>query len=280
MSSRRLIDSSIWQDDWFGSIGCLQRLMWIGLFTAADDQGRMLDNPAIIIANVFPYDKITTDQIETSLAEMASAGKIIRYTANGKRLLQIANWWKYQAPAWATASKFPAPEGWVDRYKYHGQGNKIHMANWDQRGGYPQQSQPKPKQLPTKEITPPQPPEDSTLHSQLHSQLHSPIEEDKRKTRGEESRGEKVNRNTPRPSGPVISPQEWEAIKADIIRDYRPTHDLITALHRAKPIGGDPFIFYVPPSDVDWLQARLAKTLASVISAVNGSQTTVVFQAG
>ena len=96
----------------------------------------MLDNPAIIRAKVFPYDtSLTDDKVEQVQAEILKAGKVIRYTAEGKRLLQIVNWWTYQTPSWASPSKYPAPADWIDRVKYHTAGNKIIMKNWELQGG-------------------------------------------------------------------------------------------------------------------------------------------------
>ena len=37
---------------------------------------------------------------------------------------------------WAGKSDHPAPEGWTDRFRYHGKGNKIISLNWDSDGGF------------------------------------------------------------------------------------------------------------------------------------------------
>jgi hypothetical protein len=63
----------------------------------------------------------------------------MRYAAdsngNGRRLIQIINWWKYQVSAhWAARSQFPAPEKWIDRVRTH-QGTQIVTLNWDKQGG-------------------------------------------------------------------------------------------------------------------------------------------------
>jgi hypothetical protein len=146
----RLIHSDLFEDDFVGSLSYFERLLWIGLFGAvADDQGRFLDNPAIIRAKVFPYDaNVTDDKVEQALVKLVSAGKIIRYSAGGKRLCQIANWWKHQKPSWASASRYPAPEGWRDRVKMHVSGGKVVIDGWDQPGGYPGQSDNLPSDLP------------------------------------------------------------------------------------------------------------------------------------
>ena len=137
MANRRMLASDIFMDDFIGRLNYFERLVWIGLITSvADDQGRAMDNPAIIRSFVFLYDQIEDGDVETAIRSFSTAGKIARYVSGNKHLIQIVNWWKYQTPAWASPSKYPAPNGWVDRAKYHTAGNKIIMVNWDKPGGY------------------------------------------------------------------------------------------------------------------------------------------------
>lgn len=170
MANRRMIASDIWRDEFFGGLDVTGRLLWIGLITTeADDQGRMVDNTKLIRSDIFPFDDISTADIENRLALFAQAGKALRYEADGKRLIQLINWWSYQTPSWASASKYKAPDGWIDREKYHGVGNKIESRNWDSKGGF------------------------VVLHSQLPSPLPRPINEGESESDGEgeyEGKGE------------------------------------------------------------------------------------------
>jgi hypothetical protein len=138
MTTGRMISSDIFEDDFVGGLSFFERLVWIGAFGAvADDQGRLLDSPVLIRSKVFLYDaSVTDDKVDAVLVKLATAGKISRYQAAGKRLIQIVHWWKYQKPSWASPSKFPAPPHWQDRIKYHTTGNKIVTAGWDYVGGY------------------------------------------------------------------------------------------------------------------------------------------------
>ena len=137
MANRRMISGDLFEDDFITTLSYFERLVWIGLITTvADDQGRMMDNPALIRARVFLLDSVQDSEVETALKKLASARKIDRYVSGNKRLIQIVNWWKYQTPAWASASKYPAPDKWTDRAKYHTVGNKIVVTNWDKVGGY------------------------------------------------------------------------------------------------------------------------------------------------
>jgi len=130
MAQSRLITSDIWADDWFGPLPFFDQALWIGLFSqCADDQGRLLDNPILIRAAVFPYKDTAVLDIDAALARFAEAGKLIRYQADGKRLIQIVNWWEHQRPQWAQPSKWPAPEGWRDAVRTRQNGEYL-ADNW------------------------------------------------------------------------------------------------------------------------------------------------------
>lgn len=132
-----MITSEIWEDEFFTSLDIFGRLLWIGLITScADDQGRLQDNAALIRSKVFPLDDIALTQIDNALNSISEASKIARYTANGKRLIQIIHWWKHQTPRWAGHSAFPAPDGWVDRERFHSTNNEMVEKNWKDKGGY------------------------------------------------------------------------------------------------------------------------------------------------
>lgn len=132
-----MINGDTWEDEFFTTLSIFDRLLWIGIITKlADDQGRLRDNAALIRSNIFPMDDIPVSDIEKAIKLFSTDGRIVRYTKDGKKLIQIVNWWKHQRPRWASASNYPAPEGWTDRYRYHGEGNKILELNWSTSGGY------------------------------------------------------------------------------------------------------------------------------------------------
>jgi len=133
MANRRMISSSTWEDEFIGELDFFQRCLWIGLFSScADDQGRLLDNPILIRAKLFPYDDIQIEKIEEGLVKFQEHGKILRYSANGKALIQILRWWENQKSQWAGRSKYTAPDGWTDHIRTRENGKYI-SENWDSR---------------------------------------------------------------------------------------------------------------------------------------------------
>lgn len=141
MGKGRMISSEIWEDDYFIELTLLERMIWIGLLTcSADDQGRLQDNKRLIHSQLFPVDDLDDNMIEHALKKFADSGKVIRYSVDGKKIIQIKNWWRYQSPRWAGKSKYRPPEKWIDRERYHAAGNIVMENNWKLQGGFPEDS--------------------------------------------------------------------------------------------------------------------------------------------
>lgn len=84
------------------------RLLFIGLWTLADREGRLEDRPKKIKMEVFPADSVDVD---SKLGELEKAGFIKRYTVNSQKCIQIFNWSKHQAPHHTErASTVPPPD--------------------------------------------------------------------------------------------------------------------------------------------------------------------------
>lgn len=83
------------------------RLLFIGLWTEADREGRLEDRPKRLKMALFPADNLDVD---ACLADLAAAGFILRYEAGGKRYIQVLNFGKHQNPhVKEAASIIPAP---------------------------------------------------------------------------------------------------------------------------------------------------------------------------
>jgi len=96
----------------------LVRLLFAGLWTVADREGRLLDRPKKLKAELFPYDR--TFSVERGLARLAALGLIFRYSSDGLRCIFVMSWYKHQRPhPREDASKIPAPQG-LPEYKKAG----------------------------------------------------------------------------------------------------------------------------------------------------------------
>jgi hypothetical protein len=84
--------------DKVSELPAMTRLLFIGLWTQADRDGRLYDNPKRIKAYLFPYDNF---DVEKGLQLLFESGFIIRYKVEGCNLeccsfIQIVNWLKHQ----------------------------------------------------------------------------------------------------------------------------------------------------------------------------------------
>lgn len=71
------------------------RLLFIGIWTLADREGRLEDRPRQIKMEIFPADNLDCDKL---LDDIADTGMVIRYQVEGRRYLQVTNFLKHQNP--------------------------------------------------------------------------------------------------------------------------------------------------------------------------------------
>jgi hypothetical protein len=111
MARARNIKPGFFKNEDLGIMPIGARLLFIGLWTLADREGRLEDRPARITAEIFPYDRsVTVDEVVLWL-NLLSEGFIKKYTVSGCKYIQIDNFVKHQAPhIKEQPSTIPAPE--------------------------------------------------------------------------------------------------------------------------------------------------------------------------
>jgi len=134
--SARVLAPGIFEDEWFGLLSDREQLLWIGLFgSLADDQGRLLDNVPLMRSRLWPYRDVALKELTTAVDRFVADGRLHRYEADGRELLQIVHWWEHQHPNWAAPSQYPSPGGWTDRVKTRINGSYV-ARDWDAAGGF------------------------------------------------------------------------------------------------------------------------------------------------
>lgn len=107
MARARNIKPSFFTNEQLAECSIEARLLFVGLWTLADREGRLEDRPKKIRAEVFPYDLCDCEPL---LAELHKHGFIVRYQVDGSRYIQIPNFLKHQHPhKQEKASSIPAP---------------------------------------------------------------------------------------------------------------------------------------------------------------------------
>jgi 5-methylcytosine-specific restriction endonuclease McrA len=107
----RTIKPELWQDEKVGGLSRDARLLFIGLVTMADDEGRLRALPAVILGHCLPYDADALRKVETWLAEVAASGLVTRYVVDGTPYVQINGWTRHQVINRPTNSELPPAPG-------------------------------------------------------------------------------------------------------------------------------------------------------------------------
>jgi hypothetical protein len=108
MARARNIKPGFFSNDVLAELNPLARLLFAGLWTIADREGRLEDRPKKIKAMVLPYDDCDCNALLQSLHDH---GFILRYVADGNRYIQIIKWHEHQNPHVKEAdSSIPAPD--------------------------------------------------------------------------------------------------------------------------------------------------------------------------
>lgn len=97
MARKRMIDPGIWTSEDFSSLSMLARLVWVGLISNADDEGRGRANIAYLKSQLFPYDdELSLKKIENALKEIEKLMSIRFYEVENKKYYQLTKWAKFQ----------------------------------------------------------------------------------------------------------------------------------------------------------------------------------------
>jgi hypothetical protein len=108
MARIRSIKPEFPQSETMGRVSRESRLLFLQLFTVADDEGRLRGNSRMLASLLYPYDDDSRDLIEGWLGELESVGAIRRYVVEGDSYIDIPNWLKHQKIDHPSKSKFPA----------------------------------------------------------------------------------------------------------------------------------------------------------------------------
>src|SRR5688572_7780594 len=108
MTRIRTLKPEIWLSHQLMNLSHGARLLFIGLITQADDDGRGSADPRRLKASIFPGDDLTASQISAWLAEIASQGLARCYPANGHgQLYCLPTWSAHQKIDRPTPSRYP-----------------------------------------------------------------------------------------------------------------------------------------------------------------------------
>ncbi|MBR2064672.1 MAG: hypothetical protein IJ971_08270 [Bacteroidales bacterium] len=89
MARIRTIKPEFWEDEKLAKLPVHARLLFIGTWNFADDNGALLANPVLMKSHIFPYEDIEISTISEWIDMLVENGMLIRTTYNGKDYLVI-----------------------------------------------------------------------------------------------------------------------------------------------------------------------------------------------
>lgn len=108
MPRARNIKPGFFENEVLAELPIAARLLFIGLWTLADREGRLEDRPKKIKLQLMPMDDVDVDDL---LDQLERGEMIVRYEAEGLRYIQVLNFSKHQSPhCKEQASTIPAPD--------------------------------------------------------------------------------------------------------------------------------------------------------------------------
>jgi len=135
MARSRNIKPGFFHNEVLADMPGLVRLLFAGLWTIADREGRLEDRPRRIKASLMPYDDVDVSEA----LDMLSAPEdpfLVRYEVDGAKYIQITKWHDHQKPHHMEApSVIPPVPGEANRFN-HSPVTKAQRERILERDGY------------------------------------------------------------------------------------------------------------------------------------------------
>jgi 5-methylcytosine-specific restriction endonuclease McrA len=137
MARIRTVKPEFWEDETIGLLSFPARLLFIGAWNLADDEGLLRWSPAYIKASLFMYDDLGLEQTEAAMTELTRHGVIFAYRGGKtqQQLGYVVNFHKHQRINRPQPSKLTPPSlqnntvrrmyGERDNWTCHLCGNEI-----------------------------------------------------------------------------------------------------------------------------------------------------------
>lgn len=109
MARKRMISPEIWESQSFGELDLLGKVLYIGMISQADDEGRGILSAQLLKSKILPYDVVRNADVVKALEDIGNKTSTVYYEVNGKSYYYLENWSKWQYIQKPVPSKFPSP---------------------------------------------------------------------------------------------------------------------------------------------------------------------------
>ena len=103
-----MIDPTIWADEDFGRLSTEAQVLFIGIISNSDDEGRLPGNPMFLASVIFPfrgYTKIRATKVRDEVISSMQSVKL--YEIDGKEYIELEKFSVYQSIDKPSPSKYP-----------------------------------------------------------------------------------------------------------------------------------------------------------------------------
>jgi hypothetical protein len=112
MARQRIIHPEFWSSEDIIPLSPIARLLFVGIWSFADDDGRIPFKVIPLKCQIFPMDNIDVTPL---VQELLSVGVVTEYSYEGDKYLVVKSWHKHQTIKYPTY-KHPTSEGNIKAY--------------------------------------------------------------------------------------------------------------------------------------------------------------------
>lgn len=105
----RTLKPETWQDEKIGCVSRDARLLFVGLITLADDDGRFRALPSQVLGHVFPYDDDAVRKLGRWMDELSQVGLVVLYDVAGVQYGVLPQFGRHQKINRPSPSLIPEP---------------------------------------------------------------------------------------------------------------------------------------------------------------------------
>lgn len=110
MARQRFIWPQLWDDPDLGELDDSARLLYIGCFSLADDEGRILGDPVYLKSAIFKYRSISATKVLKLRNELERVCRhFVVYRVRQIEYIAFQNWSDFQKPKYPSPSRIPPP---------------------------------------------------------------------------------------------------------------------------------------------------------------------------
>lgn len=103
----RSLKPDLWQDAKICRLGRDARLLFLGMITQADDEGRMRASAGVLRGLIFPEDDLRNKQVQGWAEEIQDAGLARFYEVRGEIFAELLGWQRNQRVSHPRSSSIP-----------------------------------------------------------------------------------------------------------------------------------------------------------------------------